>query len=40
MSKERKFIGIYRGAKFHWVGDGFRVINYFNSGHKFGYDIV
>ena len=28
---ERKVAGIYRGAGFHWVGDGFRVTNYFPS---------
>lgn len=36
MSAERKIVGIYRGAPIHWVGDGFRVSNYFPSGHDFG----
>ncbi|MGH8504281.1 MAG: pirin family protein, partial [Gammaproteobacteria bacterium] len=33
---ERKIAGIYRGAPIHWVGDGFRVSNYFPSGNDFG----
>ncbi len=36
MTAERKIEGIYRGAPFHWVGDGFRVTNYFPSGNRFG----
>jgi quercetin 2,3-dioxygenase len=26
---QRKIAGVYQGAGFHWVGDGFRVTNYF-----------
>jgi redox-sensitive bicupin YhaK (pirin superfamily) len=33
---ERKVEGIYRGSDFHWVGDGFRVTNYFPSSNNFG----
>jgi redox-sensitive bicupin YhaK (pirin superfamily) len=36
MTTERKIAGIYRGASIHWVGDGFRVSNYFPSGNQFG----
>jgi len=35
MTTERKIQGIYRGAPFHMVGDGFRVSNYFPSGNNF-----
>jgi len=33
MANEKKIYGIFRGAPFHWVGDGFRVSNYFPSGN-------
>ncbi len=33
---ERGIEGIYQGDGFHWVGDGFRVTNYFPSGNDFG----
>ncbi|HUS06494.1 MAG TPA: pirin family protein [Bryobacteraceae bacterium] len=33
---ERTIYGIYRGAGFHWVGDGFRVTNYFPSSNDLG----
>lgn len=36
MTTERKVKGIYRGDGFHWVGDGFRVTNYFPSSNNFG----
>jgi len=36
MTTERKIAGVYRGAPLHWVGDGFRVSNYFPSGNDFG----
>jgi quercetin 2,3-dioxygenase len=36
MTTERKIAGVYRGAPIHWVGDGFRVSNYFPSGNNFG----
>ncbi|MGI8738848.1 MAG: pirin family protein [Gammaproteobacteria bacterium] len=36
MTTERRIAGIYRGAPIHWVGDGFRVSNYFPSGNDFG----
>jgi quercetin 2,3-dioxygenase len=36
MTTERKIAGIYQGAPIHWVGDGFRVSNYFPSGNDFG----
>src|SRR5215212_1137190 len=36
MTTERKIAGIYRGAPIHWVGNGFRVSNYFPSGNDFG----
>jgi quercetin 2,3-dioxygenase len=36
MTTERKIAGIYHGALIHWVGDGFRVSNYFPSGNNFG----
>ncbi|MDQ3797478.1 MAG: pirin family protein [Pseudomonadota bacterium] len=36
MTIERKIAGIYHGAPIHWVGDGFRVSNYFPSGNNFG----
>lgn len=39
MANERNIRGIYRGAGFHWVGDGFRVSNYFPSGNDFGQKI-
>jgi redox-sensitive bicupin YhaK (pirin superfamily) len=39
MSNERKINGIYRGAGFHWVGDGFRVTNYFPSSNNFAQKI-
>lgn len=39
MTTERKIIGTFRGAPFHWVGDGFRVTNYFSGGNKVGYDL-
>lgn len=32
----RPIEGIYRGAPFHMVGDGFRVSNYFPGGNNFG----
>lgn len=32
----RAIEGVYRGAPFHMVGDGFRVSNYFPSGNNFG----
>jgi redox-sensitive bicupin YhaK (pirin superfamily) len=32
----RTIEGIYKGAPFHMVGDGFRVSNYFPSGNDFG----
>jgi redox-sensitive bicupin YhaK (pirin superfamily) len=35
----RSVNGIYRGAGFHWVGDGFRVTNYFPSSNDFGRKI-
>jgi redox-sensitive bicupin YhaK (pirin superfamily) len=36
MTTKRKIAGIYHGAPIHWVGDGFRVSNYFPSGNDFG----
>ena len=39
MTSERKVNGIFRGSDFHWVGDGFRVTNYFPSGHNFAQKI-
>ncbi|MDQ2694411.1 MAG: pirin family protein, partial [Pseudomonadota bacterium] len=33
MSQHRPIAGLYRGAPFHWVGDGFRVTNYFPGGN-------
>ncbi len=36
---ERKINGIYRGSDFHWVGDGFRVTNYFPSSNNFAQKI-
>jgi redox-sensitive bicupin YhaK (pirin superfamily) len=33
MPNERRIAGVYRGDGFHWVGDGFRVTNYFPSGN-------
>ncbi|RKP50315.1 pirin family protein [Pararobbsia silviterrae] len=36
---ERTITGIFRGPGFHWVGDGFRVSNYFPSGNPFGQRI-
>lgn len=35
MTTLRKIEGIYKGAPFHMVGDGFRVSNYFPSGTNF-----
>ncbi|MDQ6663273.1 MAG: pirin family protein [Acidobacteriota bacterium] len=34
MKRERKIEGIYHGAGFHWVGNGFRVTNYFPSNER------
>lgn len=34
MSKFRGIDGVFRGAPFHMVGDGFRVTNYFPSGNR------
>lgn len=39
MSTERKIEGLYRGAGIHWVGDGFRVTNYFPSSNNFAQKI-
>ena len=39
MTNEKKVAGIYHGAPFHWVGDGFRVSNYFPQGNNFGEKI-
>ena len=39
MAQERKIAGIYRGSDFHWVGDGFRVTNYFPSANNFAQRI-
>lgn len=36
---ERRINGVYRGAGFHWVGDGFRVTNYFPSSNNFAEKI-
>jgi len=38
MTKEsfKKLSGIYKGSPFHFVGDGFRVSNYFPNGNQFG----
>ncbi len=36
MTNRRRIEGIYRGAGFHWVGDGFRVTNYFPSSNDLG----
>lgn len=36
MTRYRSIEGTYKGAPFHMVGDGFRVSNYFPSGHNFG----
>ncbi|CAM2144732.1 putative quercetin 2,3-dioxygenase PA2418 [Pararobbsia alpina] len=36
---ERQIAGVFRGPGFHWVGDGFRVSNYFPSGNNFGHRI-
>ncbi len=36
MTTKRKIAGIFRGAPIHWVGDGFRVSNYFPSGNDLG----
>ncbi|PLZ02436.1 short-chain dehydrogenase [Burkholderia sp. WAC0059] len=36
---KRKVNGIFRGASFNWIGDGFRVSNYFPSGHNFAHRI-
>ncbi|HTJ91986.1 MAG TPA: pirin family protein [Pararobbsia sp.] len=34
---ERTITGVFQGPGFHWVGDGFRVSNYFPSGNRFGH---
>lgn len=39
MTAERKIIGTFKAKPFHWVGDGFRVTNYFTAGNKVGYDL-
>jgi len=39
MTTYRTIEGIYRGAPFHMVGDGFRVSNYFPGGNDFGQRI-
>src|SRR6476646_6538426 len=39
MASERRVNGIYRGGGFQWVGDGFRVTNYFNSSNNLGQKI-
>ena len=39
MGNERRIGGIYRGSDFHWVGDGFRVTNYFPSANNFAQKI-
>ena len=36
MTTLRQIEGIYKGAPFHMVGDGFRVSNYFPTGNNFG----
>src|SRR4051812_22236702 len=36
---ERKIEGVYRADELHWVGDGFRVANYFPSGTEVGYRL-
>ena len=36
---QRTITGVFRGPGFHWVGDGFRVSNYFPSGNNFGHRI-
>ena len=36
VTAERSISGVYRGSTFHWVGDGFRVSNYFPSGNDLG----
>jgi len=36
VTAERSISGVYRGSSFHWVGDGFRVTNYFPSGNDLG----
>jgi redox-sensitive bicupin YhaK (pirin superfamily) len=33
MARERTVHGVFKGDPFHWVGDGFRVSNYFPSGN-------
>ncbi|HEY2509772.1 MAG TPA: pirin family protein [Polyangiaceae bacterium] len=35
-TNERTVRGVFRGDDFHWVGDGFRVANYFPSGNDLG----
>jgi quercetin 2,3-dioxygenase len=39
MTTERRIEGIYRGAGFHMVGDGFRVTNYFPSSNNLAQKI-
>src|SRR6478735_2946607 len=39
MATQRRVAGVYGGAPFHMVGDGFRVSNYFPSGNDFGAKI-
>ncbi|MDQ6707790.1 MAG: pirin family protein [Acidobacteriota bacterium] len=39
MNRERKIEGIYHGAGFHWVGNGFRVTNYFPSNERLAQKI-
>lgn len=39
MGTKRKISGVYRGAPFHWVGDGFRVSNYLPMGNDFGHKM-
>jgi redox-sensitive bicupin YhaK (pirin superfamily) len=36
---KRKVAGVYHSPGFHWVGDGFRVTNYFPSGNDFAQKI-
>ncbi len=39
MARQRTVEGKYRGGGFHWVGDGFRVVNYFPSSNDFAQRI-
>lgn len=39
MTTERRIKATLRGGEIHWVGDGFRVTNYFPSGNDLGLDI-